>query len=244
MDYFEDILNFCKKNIFAIVSILFGIISIVGSIVYVNVMVEPCEPCEICECDSKILEPQTEEAKAKNLVVDVKGAVKKPGVYELSEGSKIQDAIIKAGGLTLAGSTANINLSRKLNDEMVIYVFTKEELKKKETANEVVCEIPKCECETVTVYECPDVNGKPSASEKPGETDSDKKSDEEKDKMISINKATVEEFMTLDGVGEAKAKTIVEYREKNGPFKSIEDIQKVKGIGATMYEKIKDRLTL
>lgn len=57
---------------------------------------------------------------------------------------------------------------------------------------------------------------------------------------ININKATVEQLMEIKGIGESYAKRIVEYREKNGPFKNIEDITKVQGIGTKTFEKIKD----
>ena len=132
---------------------------------------------------------------------------------------------------------STFNLSKKINDEMVVYVFTKDELKKKEMANEVVCEVPKCECETVTITECPSVNG----------NDQNKNDDAQKpssDKKVSLNKATLEELLTLDGIGESKAKAIIEYRESNGPFDKVEDIQKVSGIGEALYEKIKNQLTL
>ncbi len=62
--------------------------------------------------------------------------------------------------------------------------------------------------------------------------------------LININTAGINELMTLSGVGEAKAKAIIEYREKNGSFKSIEDIKNVSGIGEAAYQKIKDYITV
>ena len=61
---------------------------------------------------------------------------------------------------------------------------------------------------------------------------------------ISLNNASLDELMTLDGIGEKKAQAIIEYRNKNGGFKSIEEILEVDGIGSATYEKIKDRLTI
>lgn len=66
----------------------------------------------------------------------------------------------------------------------------------------------------------------------------------QKDSKVNINLATVEDFKTIKGIGEAKANSIVEYREKNGGFNSIEDVKNVDGIGEKMFEKIKDRLTV
>ena len=61
---------------------------------------------------------------------------------------------------------------------------------------------------------------------------------------ISLNNASLDELMTLDGIGEKKAQAIIDYRNKNNGFKSVEEILEVDGIGSTTYEKIKDRLTL
>lgn len=242
MDYLEDIFDLVKRNLVAVLSVIFGIAAVVASLVYVNVRLSDVNDCPECVCETLDEENNREEEKnANTLTVDVKGAVKKPGVYEMAVGSKIQDAIVLAGGLAKNGSTVNINLSRKLTDEMVIYVFTKDELKKKEVTNEVVCEIPKCECETVTVTECPSVNGNDKETNK---DKTDRNETPSLTKKVSLNKASLEELLTLDGIGEAKAKTIIEYREKNGSFEKIEDIQKVNGIGSVLYEKIKDQLTL
>ena len=61
---------------------------------------------------------------------------------------------------------------------------------------------------------------------------------------ISINKATLEELMTLNGIGETKAKDIISYREKNGGFTNIEDLMKVTGIGENTFAQIKENITL
>ena len=63
-----------------------------------------------------------------------------------------------------------------------------------------------------------------------------------KDSKISINSASIEELMTLDGIGKAKAKNIIDYRNKKGKFKSIEEIKNVSGIGETLFEKIKNNI--
>ncbi len=62
----------------------------------------------------------------------------------------------------------------------------------------------------------------------------------EKDNKVSINNGSLEELMTIKGIGESKARSIIEYREKNGKFNSIEDITKVSGIGQSTFEKIKN----
>ena len=61
---------------------------------------------------------------------------------------------------------------------------------------------------------------------------------------ININKATVEELTQLKGIGEAYAKAIVEFREHNGPFETIEDIMKVTGIGDKTFQGTKDMIMI
>ena len=64
------------------------------------------------------------------------------------------------------------------------------------------------------------------------------------DDKVSINDASLSELMTINGIGEVKAKSIVEYRNNNGRFKSIEDIKNVSGIGNSTFEKIKNYIKL
>ena len=61
---------------------------------------------------------------------------------------------------------------------------------------------------------------------------------------ININTADSETLMTLNGIGEVKAKAIIEFRTKNGRFATTEDIMRVDGIGMTLFEKIKDEITV
>lgn len=77
-----------------------------------------------------------------------------------------------------------------------------------------------------------------------GKTDTGNKNTEVSDEplYININTADMETLMKLNGIGKVKAKAIIEYREKNGPFKSIEEIKNVKGIGEATFQKIKDRI--
>lgn len=62
--------------------------------------------------------------------------------------------------------------------------------------------------------------------------------------LVNINSADVTTLVSLDGIGESKARAIIEYRETHGPFASIEDLAQVKGIGARTVEKNADRLTV
>ena len=65
---------------------------------------------------------------------------------------------------------------------------------------------------------------------------------EQQNSKVNINRANQEELMTLPGIGEGKAKQIMEYRQENGPFSQIEDIMKISGIKEHLFEKIKDAI--
>ncbi len=167
--------------------------------------------------------------------VDIKGAVKNPGVYEVEENSRVSDVIDISGGLTNEADTSVINLSKNVVDEMVIIIYTKDEINEMKKGNtsikyiEKECICPKLEndaCIENSIDNIPDNNSNSTNGK------------------ISLNSASIDELMTLDGIGEKKAQAIIEYRNKNGDFKSIEEILEVDGIGSATYEKIKDRLTI
>ena len=86
------------------------------------------------EKEEKSQKSETEEVVEKDLItVDVKGAVKSPGIYDLPVGSRINDAVQKAGGLTDNADSKSINLAQKISDEALVYVPTKEEATSQET---------------------------------------------------------------------------------------------------------------
>lgn len=183
----------------------------------------------------EIIEEEIETEKS--LSIDIKGAVKNPGVYELKDGSVVKDAIDVSGGLLESANTEHINLSKKIVDEMVIIIYTNEEIQEMTEGSTNVKVVDKeCICPKIENNACIDNNNKyANISSEINQSTSNK---------ISLNNASKEELMTLNGIGESKANAIIEYRNNNGLFKQIEDITNVKGIGNSVYEKIKDRLTL
>lgn len=195
------------------------------------------------EVENKLASNKEEKKNisSKTIYVDVKGAVKNPGVYELSNTSRVIDAINLAGGLSDLADTINLNLSKKLSDEMIIIVYTKTELStyyKKNNNRNAVCASLECVC--IDDYNDACISKK-SANKSNSKTDNTTKSTNSK---VSINTATKEELMTLSGIGESKAEKIITYRNDNGNFNSIEDLKKVSGIGDSIFEKIKDKITL
>ena len=136
----------------------------------------------------------------------------------------------------------NINLSKKISDEMAIYVYTNYEYKTKFVNKE---KTETCNTSDIDIGECIN-NGNSTivANETSTELNDNTPKETEKTKLVNINTASKEELMTISGIGESKAKSIINYREEHGNFKDIQDIKNVSGIGDTVYAKIKDYITV
>lgn len=170
--------------------------------------------------------PEKEKEKEKEpepppppLYVDVKGQVKNPGLYQFEPGMRVATAIEKAGGALPAADLAQINLAEPLSDGAAL-VIPEKGTNSSSTAASVGLVKPSSPIASV--------HGSSGAV---GDT-------------ININQATAEELMSLPGIGEARAKAIVEYRSKQGGFRSPTDLKQIEGIGEKMYERIKDRLVV
>ncbi len=180
--------------------------------------------------EKKSLSKKTEEEKVEEQYkVDIKGQINFPGIYSLNQNSRVIDVIELAGGLTENADTSVINLSKKINDEMVIIVYSKEEVQDFKRIKEI---------ENVVEEKCI------QKDENSLINDACINTENKISKKISINSSTLEELMTLPGIGESKAKDIIDYREKNGPFEKIEDLTKVNGIGENTIAQIKEDITL
>lgn len=181
-----------------------------------------------------------DENTSKTVFVDIKGAVNAPGVYELEEGKRIIDVINLAGGLSDDANTINLNLSKKLTDEMYVVVYTKNEIaeykKNNGNTNEIICASNECVC--------PDTNNDACISQGGSKNSTSNNASDGIDGKVSINTAGLDELMKLSGIGESKANAIISYRQENGSFKTIEEIKNVSGIGDAVFEKIKDDITI
>jgi competence protein ComEA len=169
------------------------------------------------------VEPTTKETTiiTNMFYVDLKGAVKKPGVYKVKQGTIVNELIELAGGLTKNAYTDNINLSKKLTEESVIYIYTVSEIKKlNNTTTTSSVKYDSYDLEVTTNTTSLNNTSK-----------------------ININTASLNELTSLTGIGESKALAIVAYRTES-PFKSIEEIKNISGIGESLYAKIKDNITI
>ena len=155
--------------------------------------------------DTAIASPQM-------IIVDIAGAVVNPSVVELPAGSRVFEAVEKAGGLTSEADVKWINQAEMLTDGQKIYIPTKQELK------DIGTDVP--------------LSDLPGIVKQSGQG------------RININTADAETLQQLPGIGPVTAQKIIDFRNKNGKFCSIEEITDVSGIGEKTLAKFKDKITI
>lgn len=159
------------------------------------------------------------------IAVYVSGAVASPGVYALPDGSRVGDAIEAAGGFTGEADREAINLASRVHDEQHISVpvlgAADNEPANGSTSPTEVAPTPP---------EATKVAQPPTPASVPG--------------LINVNTATIEELDQLPGIGPVLAGRIVEDREANGPFRSVDDLLRVPGIGEVLLAKLRDLVTV
>ena len=225
-----DFLMEKKKDILIIILIV--IILGLGGLIFIslNKKDEKCVDEVIVEKKEEVsIEEDTEEIEVIEYYVDIKGAVKKPGVYKVVKGSIVNDVIGLAGGLKSNANTKYINLSYEVNNHDVINIYTNSEVKNSSIKME-------CSCPSLDISSCDNssiVTNNGTINDN-GSNVNDK---------VNINSASKEELMSISGIGESKALAIIEYRNSN-KFNSIEDIKNVSGIGDSLYNTIKESITV
>ena len=162
---------------------------------------------------STVSEQTVEEVST--IKVYVTGEVNLPGVIELEEGARIQDAVEGAGGITKEANLRDINLAYEVSDGEKIY-------------------IPNISGQTEE-----NENHEQSYA-----SSSESKSGNNSNGKVNINKATVNELTNIPGIGASTAQKIISYRDENGKFKNVEDIKNISGIGNSKYENIKDYIAI
>ena len=218
-------LNLKQKKIIAIILIILVVIAY-----YYFYLRDTTE--EISNQDLEVNNTQENNQTNETIVVHVSGAVNIEGIVELASGSRIANAIEKAGGVKENADMTDINLAYPLEDGMKIHIPTKEETE----ANKNNENTP---AESYVTAASGGVNSKEATNSTQSSSTSDMSS-----KKVNINTATQEELDTLPGIGPSIASKIIDYREQNGKFNSIEEIKEVSGIGDAKYEKIKASITI
>lgn len=180
------------------------------------------------ESDLAIQEEMTgqeeEQHSDDRILVHISGAVNKEGIVELKMGSRIADAIDKAGGIKADADIEEINLAYLLEDGMKIKIPNKQE---KDKQSDTVQE------ENIENYVTTSIGVSNVSKE-------EEKSKDTKSEKVNINTATQTELETLPGIGPSTAMKIITYRKEKGKFMKKEEIKEVSGIGESKYNKIKD----
>ncbi|MGZ9818750.1 helix-hairpin-helix domain-containing protein [Peribacillus simplex] len=146
--------------------------------------------------------------------VDVKGAVKSPGIFTAQAGDRVIDLISAAGSFTDKADKDKVNFAQIVEDQMVIYVPE-------------IGEEDKGYLENMQVGSSGDaVSGGTSGG------------------LVNLNTATQEDLETLTGIGPSKANAILEYRETVGKFKEVDELKKVTGIGDKTFERLRDSISV
>lgn len=143
-------------------------------------------------------------------MVDVGGAVMQPGVVTLAEGSRVADAIAAAGGLAADADTSSLNQAAKVADG-----------------------------QKVSVPRVGEASVAPGSADSSGAIGSADDSSASGSGLVNINSASAEELDALPGVGPSTAAAIVEDREQNGPFNSVDDLLRVSGVGEKKLERLR-----
>lgn len=199
--------------------ILCTIIVVLGGIIFILYKNNSNSKEEVVDIFKEPEEIKEEESNSKKVIVDIKGMINNPGVYEVDSNLRVNDVIELAGGLKEGADTSNINLAKLVSDEMTIIIYSTEEVLEK--FKQEVCI---CNCPYIQNDACINSNND--------------------DNLININTAGIEELTTLPGIGDVKAEAIIKYRSEVGKFKTKEELLNVEGIGEALFEKIKDNITV
>ena len=200
------------------------VLSIIGGVLAVIVMIlvgrgmmasPPKEKVMVTNAVNTTRVEETTVMMPQNCFVDIKGEVLRPGVYEFSCESRIQEVIKKAGGFTEEADETKINLAQKITDQMQIIVPNVQSKQEGGVTEE---------------------NSGKGSSTNTSVSNS-------KQGTVNINTATLEELQTIKGIGKKKAEAILQYRKEHGAFRTKEDLLQVKGIGKKALEAIESQVT-
>lgn len=205
-----EFLNKKQKTIFIVI----GIIMVFFIGYYIVKKTEENNYIELETIEENIIEEEKNELKEEitdeEIIVHITGEVENEGIIKIKKDSRLADVIEEAGGITDNADLSKINLAYSIKDGQKIYIPNKND---KENDGEYITE----EAGEQVVEESKKETGK-----------------------VNINSAKQTELETLSGVGPSTALKIINYREANGKFETIEDIKNVPGIGDAKFESIKE----
>ena len=213
-----------NKTIIVIISII--IIIFLCVFFYTRINMES-EYNEISNYD--ILQNETdieiEQEETTKIIIHVTGLVKNEGIVQIEEGGRIADAVDAANGFSEDADISQINLAYQLEDGQKIYIpsINDEKIGEEEKVLQKEYVTDEAGDDIILEDEISNVKSK-------------------KDEKININTADQIELEEIPGVGESTAQKIIEYRETNGKFKTIEDIKNVNGIGESKFENMKEKI--
>lgn len=205
-----------KKIVLIVIIITLLISAILYNFLYTND--EKNEITNDFEVEEKEESEETDVVEVVNSIfVDVGGEVNNPGLYELKENARVNDAINAAGGTTDKADLTDVNLAYILTDAVKVIIPAKN------SANSVNS------VKNVSVINS-GINSTSSNNIQSGK--------------VNLNTATKEQLKTLTGIGDSTAQKIIDYRNGNGKFNNVEDIMNVSGVGDSKYQKIKNDITV
>lgn len=163
----------------------------------------------------------SQEDTSQRIVIYIDGCVAHPDVYKLPASARVKDSIDRAGGLTSDADVAALNLASELHDGEKVH-------------------IPRVgEDATLTQDSTGAASGDSYRQDRGASTT---RKGQSPTRPISLNKASKNELLELPGVGPAMADRIIADRREHGPFKHVEDLKRVKGIGSKKFEKLRKYL--
>ncbi|WP_413627105.1 helix-hairpin-helix domain-containing protein [Fructilactobacillus vespulae] len=223
--YLEDIKNLVLEYKAKLIIIGLGIIFLVSGYMFLtksnenqttDVKQKISSPKEVIKSKE---EKQTKASIDEQIYVDVKGAVLNPGIYAANKMMRSSDLIKMAGGFNQNADSNHVNLAKKVNDQEILYVPYNGE-----------------------VSGLPDVNLKTSENvESASDTPSSQPNQTSK---TNINSADLTKLQSINGVGQKKAEKIIDYRNQNGLFKTVDDLKNVPGFGQKTVETLKASLAV
>jgi len=217
----EKLQEFLENNKWQIVTI---VIAIIVTLIFVlptkhsdsdTFEISSSSTSQISKVSTSVPQVKSSVTK-KEIFVDIKGAVKHPGLYKAKPNQRL------AGGLENNADVSKLNYAHKLSDQMMIYVPKQGE----NYTGDVIIELQ-------------------SENTMSSDTSNSNTTEEAGDNSkINLNTATKEQLTQLNGIGDKKAELIISYRDEHGKFKTIDELKNVSGIGDKTFAAISDKLTV